>query len=166
MTTTRGQPGGASRDGPAAVEERLRRRRGADPGCCSGVGAAWRGVGADAACSGAWSRGLEASPNLEFTVRASMFGKVCLRHSLRFRRALARHITSLPRERKRGAKGDWEVSSLVVVSRRWPKAPLKNVPCCYIFEAGKRLPGKSRVSYLFYQNFSARAAPNLPYTGL
>jgi hypothetical protein len=84
MIIIRGQPGGASRDSPAVIEERLRYRRGADPGCYSGVGA-------DAACSGAWSRGLEASPNLEFTVRASMFGKVCLRHSLRFRRASARH---------------------------------------------------------------------------
>jgi hypothetical protein len=105
MITTRGQPGGASRDSPAAVEERLRRRRGADPGCYSGVDAAWRGVGADAACSRAWSRGLEASPNLEFTVRASMFGKVYLRYNLRFRRASARYITSSPRERKRGARG-------------------------------------------------------------
>jgi hypothetical protein len=36
----------------------------------------------------------EASPNLEFTVRVSMFGKVCLRHRLRFRRASARHNNS------------------------------------------------------------------------
>jgi hypothetical protein len=90
MTTTRGQPGGASRDGPAAVEGRLRRRRGADPECCSGVGAAW------ARTRHAVERGhvaqrppishptFEASPNLEFTVRASMFGKVRLRHSLSF----------------------------------------------------------------------------------
>jgi hypothetical protein len=84
MIITRGQPGGTSRDGPAAVEERLRRHRGADPECYSGVGA-------DAACSEAWSRDFEASPNLEFTVCASIFGKVCLRHSLRFRRASARH---------------------------------------------------------------------------
>jgi hypothetical protein len=37
-------------------------------------------VGAEAASSGAWSRGAAPSPNQEFTVHASMYGKVCLRH--------------------------------------------------------------------------------------
>jgi hypothetical protein len=99
MTTTRGQPGGASRDGPAAVEEQFRRRRGADPEYYSGVGAAWARM-QHAVERGHVARRLlisrpafEASPNLGFTVRASMFGKVCLRHSLRFRRASARHST-------------------------------------------------------------------------
>jgi hypothetical protein len=64
------------------------------------VGTAWTGRGREVACSGAWSRGtvptnqplsFEASPNQEFTVRASMFGKVCLRHRRRLRRASARH---------------------------------------------------------------------------
>jgi hypothetical protein len=90
---------GAARWG---IERWPRRRRGADPECCSGVGAAW------ARTQHAVERGhvaqrppisrpaFEASPNLEFTARASMFGKVCLRHSLRFRRASARHIKGSP----------------------------------------------------------------------
>ena len=35
-----------------------------------------------------WHR---SSPNQEFTVHASMYGKVCLRHGRRLRRASARH---------------------------------------------------------------------------
>ena len=36
-----------------------------------------------------WS--VEASHNQEFAVHASMYGKVCLRHGRRLRRASARH---------------------------------------------------------------------------
>jgi hypothetical protein len=62
-------------------------------------------VGAETACSGAWSRGATpanqllsfgASPNREFTVYASRYGKVCLRHGRRLHRASARYIISSP----------------------------------------------------------------------
>jgi hypothetical protein len=58
------------------------------------------GVGAEAAGSGVWSRGatpvnqplsLGVSLNQEFTVQASVYGKVCLRHGRMLHRAPARH---------------------------------------------------------------------------
>jgi hypothetical protein len=64
-------------DGLAAAE-------GVDPECGNGVG---RGGGMQ------WSMvtWTGASPNQEFTVHASMYGKACLRHGRRLRRAPARH---------------------------------------------------------------------------
>jgi hypothetical protein len=41
---------------------------------------------------------------------------------------------------------------------------LKNIQCCSVFEAKKKLSSRPRISYLFDHNFSARTAPDFLYT--
>jgi hypothetical protein len=88
-------------------------------------------VGAETVCSGAWLRGaasvnqllsFEASLNREFTVYASGYDKVCLRHGRRLHRALARYITFPPgiKAPSLTVAGLWlfsKVSSAAVFSR-------------------------------------------------